>query len=89
MAGADPHRREDRAHDDDPVTVMLRQTGCLDVNTLLQVSSLALSLAHATDAARLTQECMFEHRDWRRCQPLVQALKQCMERAKQKPGETP
>jgi cytochrome c oxidase assembly factor 4 len=25
------------------------------------------------------QECMFEHRDWRKCQDSVSAMKKCME----------
>ncbi|XP_054153837.1 cytochrome c oxidase assembly factor 4 homolog, mitochondrial-like [Oppia nitens] len=29
------------------------------------------------------QDCMYEHRDWRKCQDLVQQLKDCMNRYEQ------
>ena len=60
----DPHNRARHAdNDDDPVTLLLKQSGCYEVNTALQ-------------------ECMFEHKDWRKCQSLVTALKECMEKHK-------
>lgn len=64
----DPHKRDPEStrleEIDDPVTKLLKESGCLRVNTELQ-------------------ECMFQHKDWRKCQSLVQALKECMEGYKQ------
>lgn len=44
VAGHDPHNRSPKVasgddEDEDPVTKMLRKTGCLEVNTALQVST--------------------------------------------------
>ncbi|KAH9406623.1 Cytochrome oxidase assembly factor 4 [Tyrophagus putrescentiae] len=36
------------------------------------------------------QECMYEHRDWRKCQNLVSSLRQCMlEYEQRRNGPTP
>ena len=35
------------------------------------------------DIHHALQDCMYEHRDWRRCQPLVGELRQCMQKYEQ------
>ncbi|CAG2182174.1 unnamed protein product, partial [Oppiella nova] len=55
--------------EEDPLETMLNRTGCKELHYSLQTrASIPLT----------TQDCMAEHRDWRRCQDLVQKFKDCM-----------
>lgn len=44
----------------------------------------ALRKAGCAEAHYAVQDCMVTHRDWRRCQDLVKAFKDCIENNRQK-----
>jgi hypothetical protein len=68
--------------DEDPVTLMLQKTGCLEKHYKVQVrmiffaqntsSKLSFSLISL-------QECIAETQDWRQCQNIVKDFKDCMQ----------
>ncbi|CAG2167715.1 unnamed protein product [Oppiella nova] len=69
--------------EEDPLETMLNRTGCKELHYSLQV---CIHECHPLDPMPkthasiplITQDCMAEHRDWRRCQDLVQKFKDCM-----------
>ena len=66
--------------DEDPVTLMLQKTGCINLHYKVQVRegifAIVTSNFHLNSSK--SQDCMSETGDWRKCQEVVKEFKDCM-----------
>lgn len=64
--------------DEDPVTSMLKKTGCIELHYKVQVLPSDSLTKPFFQAFTLFQECIAETQDWRKCQAVVSSFKECM-----------
>lgn len=66
---------------EDPVELMLKKTGCIDLHHKVQVRDYRSVVTRKLKIlfwSFLLQECIFDTQDWRKCQDIVKEFKSCM-----------
>lgn len=67
--------------DEDPVTLMLQKTGCINLHYKVQVREGIFAIFTSNFLIKKlsnSQDCMSEKGDWRKCQEVVKEFKDCM-----------
>ena len=90
MPPASPHNRKtgpsgEEEEEEDLVDKLIRNTGCEKEHYLVQVVELQPRLIATISYERpLSQECMVENQDWRKCQQALKTFQACLNSGKKK-----